>query len=1142
MSDIQTTKDGNEEEPHLVDDPDLSEVSGVFHAEIDDELIVEASEGVGLGGTSKWWADPARDGDEIVENRKLKEGEVSDRVEALRNKARESHPEDPVSAAPSSPSQDTPTAVASEKAVASVLRPSSPTPAKNTGITLKPIKNPPKELAPTPDLPLVAIESVPGAEPIADSDKWENTFQIDKPLIPLQETATDNQNPSSKTSADKGGFPPPWENETIVPPLPSNEDELESTIAVSAETPSDQAPATATAEAAPAIPPTENIVPTITAREAESHQPPLSLPSQGNLQQPQSETKKPEITPEGRESRGADITEPEEATSTHTLAAIPSGTEVQIADEAMVESAEVAVESEDVGNAESAPEAPSLVPSLEELKQSTEDVGDEMSTPDQCEPVNIVADPLEEEIFEEITKKAQDTEDELYDLEDESSPGEEKTRTEKSISEESTGDSAEISIGEDTDSHMGAAVPPKRLADSENPMPPISEEGATDLIILPTNGTASRQSRRRGGCWTVFATSYLLASLLVFVLVLGIGAFAWFQQDAFKGKFSNAVSETCANKGLYVGLGAWRYDFARGVVFDEISLYADKNRMDLAIKISGADLRVDPVALIQPGSHAKVTKVMLQGGRIALFHKGKSLAVIKGVDAEFRLDESDIIIQHFSGGTDNLRLRLNGSFKLPEASAHGGASAASTADSLIDLTTLDSLLPWFAFQLDSASPRLPLLSLSFSADRRTTPSLAIEGSLQGERLKWEGIDFQSLSLDLEWNSKTETLRFPRIQAACASGIVGGSLIVDWKKRELSIPLLESSANFIDIITAYKPAWETYFSKVHLADPPIMQLAGKIPMDEPKNSSFEVIYTHRGGLSVPFAGKDLPLQDIRGRFTYDKGVVDVKDAAGVLFRGQIQVLGSVNVLAEGTPFTGMVTLGSVPVDEISPWIGNVGKGVYGMLNLKYRGNSTGGMAHLNGSGTLRVEGTTLNRFPVFGAVRAATVQIIPAFAGSEKEVVEGSFLIESDVFATSDLTATGDGSKIVCSGSVPLETQKVNFTAEVSPHSSLATALKLKDKSITLEGSGTLLEPELALKHFPLEFAQIDLGSALGTASDTLESLRDLVMAAKEPASVLAPLPEGSKARIFALVSDLIKEIEAQAEPAPTPALRAIPSQ
>lgn len=604
--------------------------------------------------------------------------------------------------------------------------------------------------------------------------------------------------------------------------------------------------------------------------------------------------------------------------------------------------------------------------------------------------------------------------------------------------------------------------------------------------------------KKKAGCWTVFATLFFFATMLVVVLLGGGAFYAWSKAGKFTGEFASMTQGKLEEKGIYLDYGTWSYAFPRGFVFDEVTVYEDATKSRTALKVSGLGVNVDLLGLAKDPGSLGAAEFSLRDSKVTLYQKGELFTEFNGVEGEILVDASAVSVERLAADAGGLRVRLDGVVKLPDKdaitpAAPGVAVAGETPSSplsAVDFTAFSSFAPWFAFESTGGEP--PVLAVSFAMDAREPDLATIEGHLGGTAVKWHGIEFTSLSAAFRIDPKSGELRFPNVQAGYGNGLIGAVLAVDMASQTLKIERFQSTADLPTMLAAYDASWGETFKLVRFEDAPTLQVSGEMPLAEPVNAKLEIRYEHLRGIVYRDGERELPLTDIRGKFTYDGGALETNDAAARLFGGVVFVNGATNLVREKRPFTGLVELTGVSLKDATSWFGQEGTGLSGRLFLTFRGTGNAEISSINGGGNLRIEEAELPSFPAVGKVQALLGGVVPAFGIQGGGTVSGAYILESGVLVTSDLTVRNGGVRIVTNGNLNLASQEASFvsTAELEP--SLAVVTGLKDKAIQVEGTGPLREPVLKLRQFPVDFAAANFAQVLGTTPETIATLKSLV--------------------------------------------------
>jgi hypothetical protein len=683
------------------------------------------------------------------------------------------------------------------------------------------------------------------------------------------------------------------------------------------------------------------------------------------------------------------------------------------------------------------------------------------------------------------------------------------------------------------------------------PLPVPTPE--TEAALPKTDVGDSVPTRKKAGCWTVFATFFFFASMLLLVVLGGAAAFAWTKFGDFEKEITTVATTQLEEQGIHLDYGSWSYEFPRGVVFDEVTFYDDATKARPAIKISGLGVNVDFLSLAKNPGELGGAEFSVSDSKVTLFQKGELFAEIEGVDGEILVDASTIKVERLDAKVGGLRVSLDGVVRLPDkatnvAAAPAGESAPEGTAKASPLASLDfsgfrALQPWLGLEGTGSQP--PLLALSFEMDAKEPDLATIEGTLGGSNLKWRGIELKSLAASFRIDPKTGELRFPNVQMGYGDGLVSAVFAIDMSAQKLRIESLQSTVDPIALLTAYDSTWADKFKSVRFADAPTVQIVGEMPLGDLANADLKIRYEHRQGFTYLDGARELPISDIRGLFDYDRGALETNDAAGNLFGGQLYLNGATNLIREKHPFTGLIEITGMDLKKASGWFGEDGAGLDGRLNLTFRGTGNAEIASINGGGNLRIEEASLPGFPAIGPAQELIGKVVPAFAFKGSGTVTGAYILESGVLVTSDLTVRNSGARLVTNGNVNLASKATTFVVTADLEPVLAAATGLKDKSIQIEGSGPLDHPELKIRQFPVEFAASGLGEVLGTSPESLGGLKELIGSGNAAEVISGKIEEATGLQLDPAVTDLLKGLmggeDAPAAPAPAPApIRAVP--
>ncbi|MEM6280413.1 MAG: hypothetical protein AAF733_13105, partial [Verrucomicrobiota bacterium] len=327
-------------------------------------------------------------------------------------------------------------------------------------------------------------------------------------------------------------------------------------------------------------------------------------------------------------------------------------------------------------------------------------------------------------------------------------------------------------------------------------------------------------------------------------------------------------------------------------------------------------------------------------------------------------------------------------------------------------------------------------------------------------------------------------------------------------RVIQIEQIQSTVDLLALASDLDEEAEEALADLSFVDAPNVKLSGSVPMDDPKLARLEVNYDHRQGIIYSGGGRSLPLSDLRGGFSFNQGVLETDDFAGSVLDGNVAINGSVRLTAEGTPFSGLIEVSSLPLAKVGEYYGKGELGMTGNIFFDFRGIGYSDISKIRGGGTIRVDEAKLPAFPVIGPVQKFLGAVVPAFGIQGEGSLTGAYIIESGTLLTNDLTVAQAGALLVTNGSLNLDQQYVSFTTKASLQPTLATATGMEDKAIEVSGEGDLTSPSLSLSGFPVDFAAGKLSEVLGTTPESLGQLKGLISGEEDAASILgAPLEE-----------------------------------
>lgn len=680
------------------------------------------------------------------------------------------------------------------------------------------------------------------------------------------------------------------------------------------------------------------------------------------------------------------------------------------------------------------------------------------------------------------------------------------------------------------------------LAEEEKATAPPEEEATTVAPgkasdIVPIDAVPLK---KKSGCWTIFATLFFFGTILCVGTLAVAAVYTWSRLGDLEKKITSIVRTNLESQGIYFDYQSWRYQFPTGMVLDEVTVFDDASLERPLLKVSELGLNVDLPGLVQGSGDFCSGEVSLLNSTLILFEAGEQLAEIKGINAEMLVDQSKIEVARLSAIVGGVNLNLRGIATLPVSADDapetdppaGSVSEAVSKPLSLGLAGLKTLEPWLA--ITSREGNEPNLNLRFSMDLAEPDAISLNGTLHGSELTWRGIDLSSVLVAFSIVPETGEISFPSVQIGYEDGFLAGNVSIDPATKVLKIQQLQSSIDLVSLLSAYSSNLKEALQVIRFVDAPSIQISGEVPLNEPALADLKIKYEHSQGFFLKTGERELPLRDVRGNFTLNRGSVETNDAGANLFGGAVSISGATRLTDESHPFNGLIEVVGLPLEQAASFLGEEGTGMSGRLHLVFRGVGYSNVKKIRGGGTIRVDDASLPNFPMVGPVQKLIGKVIPAFSPTATGSLVGAYIIESGILVTNDLTVANGGAKVVTNGSVTLETMETKFTSKAMLETALGVATGVGEKAIVVEGSGPLREPVLRVVDFPVDFAGTALTEVLGTTPKSLGSIKEVLGEGDNSTVISGQIEEATGIKLAPEITDLFRSLLGKEKPVAEP--------
>lgn len=659
--------------------------------------------------------------------------------------------------------------------------------------------------------------------------------------------------------------------------------------------------------------------------------------------------------------------------------------------------------------------------------------------------------------------------------------------------------------------------------------PSVDKELGEIVVVAapPQHKTDKPAEKEKAGCWTVFATLFFILTLLVVLAVAVAGYLGWSRFSEFAPEVISKAQVYLEERGIYLDYEDGEYQFPRGMVLTGVTIFESEARQVPQVKFSNLGINIDIVGLIKDQTALSAAEFSFLDSSLTLFKGGNSVAQLEEISAEILASPGKINVERFSGRIGGLVVRFSGSLSLPRAGASDDAVSSKLLGNLGNFAIAENFERWVEVQ---ANGNPLMLDVEFSSDDGFN-SLSLDGSLRGSDFLWCGVPMKRASASFGFDAPSQIMEFHSFRFGHGEGELTGMASLDLENNVLTLNEVESGVNLVSILSAFDAKIAESLAPISFRDAPQIQLSGSILLEDPANSNMEFSYDHSLGLVYTNNSRDFPVSGVKTQIKLSGGSLIVKDATAKLLGGNFNVGGKVSLVDGGFPFSlDSFRLDRVPLGSIGEWFGTDSRKMNGDLAFEFRGSGSNDISNLRGGGSISVTEAKLTEFPMVGEIQDFLGKLVPAFGVRTGDALSGTYIIESGILLTNDLTVTQVGSNVVLDANVNLERETAKFTARASMDPTAVTGMPLEGKEVIVEGEGPLMEPSIKLERFPVEFAAEELSSLLGNSAGTNEILQGLIESEEDFSKMISDQLKknirdvGNSYEVKGLVDGIIKNL------------------
>ncbi len=655
--------------------------------------------------------------------------------------------------------------------------------------------------------------------------------------------------------------------------------------------------------------------------------------------------------------------------------------------------------------------------------------------------------------------------------------------------------------------HEGAAVAPAKLKRNER-----RAKKAPLLVRL----------------WNVFTTLFFIGALVL----VGALVAAWVFRDAIGAKLEALVNEKIAEQGVFLDYAGWNYNPIRGLVMNEVTLFADEQKATPLVGISDVAVNTDLRELYETRKpEAQDYRISLKDSKLEFYDKGEVVGSFENTSADLDVSTAAVSVESLKTRFAGLQLNLDGEVALAPAEQSKEATeepagevetnSAPAGLPPMDFSFFRELVPMIGISSEGAAPSV---TGTFALDAANPNGVTVSGVARGKAFTWRKIPVRSLNAPFEISPAE--LTFPGFALGYGSGDISGSAVYNVESESIALDNVRSNADLLALASEFDPSLKDKMASINFLDAPKLVVNGLVPTKQVKDSQLKIGYEHWKGLEWVNGEKRLPVSNISGDLSLAGGALSTTNLTANVLGGNVNFRGRGMIFEENIPFSGVLAkINGIPLQNIATYAGADPGKMKGNLFLEYRGSFGKELSSLQGGGEVRLENGHLYSVPVVGPINSILSKVLPIFAGEKGHALTASYIAESGHIVTGDLVVRGDGTKVDVRGNLNLHDQTTEFTAQANLDGPLGVATALVGKALEVQGSGPIADPKIQLKGDIADFAGDSVTAVLGVAGVGTEFVTQVL---EGGAGVVGTVTGGATDAVGAVTEGAVDAVEAVA--------------
>lgn len=441
-----------------------------------------------------------------------------------------------------------------------------------------------------------------------------------------------------------------------------------------------------------------------------------------------------------------------------------------------------------------------------------------------------------------------------------------------------------------------------------------------------------------------------LYGLLIGVLVLVVSG--WFGRLWLGERLADQLRTELAARGYYVSWDSAAFFPGRGITFTALQLHRKADH-------TGSLLTWDRVTIRKAPADWKSLHLHAAGSELVIGERDESLHMTD-LAVDLDVDREGVSVRQWSGLAHGLRVevagsvlfsRLNALLKVDPTSREGPPAPASKGLEDVDLAFLRSVAEWMKLsQLGDKEIRL-VVSIK---EREAASGYLLRADLDSAELEWRGQRFPALGITMEWplTGQPEPILVSRLMTSPAEKGQKLALSVDLVRQEVRVNAESAVLHPVSLLAAVVPTLADALKRFHVDQASHWQIAGVVPWGGNRPIKLAGKVSTAGPLRfTSAAGKSMEVTQLQVAFDLDGKTLALKDLAGSLWGGRVQIAETQSNLQSGDWVLKGVQFQGIDLAQASISLG-WSNGPTGAIDGSFQGAGGRTLASVQAQGSVR----------------------------------------------------------------------------------------------------------------------------------------------------------------------------------------------